>query len=125
MSNLNDPRVLFAAERTLLAWNRTSLTMIAFGFVVERSGLLMQLLAQQQLIASTSRFAHWMGIAFIGLGIAASLAAVAQYRAALRSLQPAEIPPGYRLYAGVYIQIAVALMGAALTLYLLFGGPTL
>lgn len=26
MSKLNDPRVFFAAERTLLAWNRTSLT---------------------------------------------------------------------------------------------------
>ena len=26
MSDLNDPRVLFAAERTLLAWNRTALT---------------------------------------------------------------------------------------------------
>ena len=24
MSDLNDPRVFFAAERTLLAWNRTS-----------------------------------------------------------------------------------------------------
>ncbi|MBW3566798.1 MAG: DUF202 domain-containing protein, partial [Proteobacteria bacterium] len=26
MSALEDPRVFFAAERTLLAWNRTSLT---------------------------------------------------------------------------------------------------
>jgi len=31
MSDLNDPRVFFAAERTLMAWNRTGLTLMAFG----------------------------------------------------------------------------------------------
>ena len=33
---LSDPRVFFAAERTLLAWVRTGLTIMAFGFVVAR-----------------------------------------------------------------------------------------
>ena len=42
MSDLQDPRVLFAAERTLLAWNRTSLAFMAFGFAVERAGLLLR-----------------------------------------------------------------------------------
>ena len=34
MANDSDPRVFFAAERTLLAWIRTGLTIIALGFVV-------------------------------------------------------------------------------------------
>jgi putative membrane protein len=34
MSELNDPRVLFAAERTLLAWSRTSAGLMAFGFLL-------------------------------------------------------------------------------------------
>jgi Predicted membrane protein len=52
MSDLNDPRVFFAAERTLLAWNRTSLTLMAFGFVVERFGLFLHMLAPQATQAS-------------------------------------------------------------------------
>ena len=30
----NDPRVFFAAERTLLAWLRSGLTVMALGFVI-------------------------------------------------------------------------------------------
>lgn len=36
---MSDPRVFFAAERTLLAWIRTGLTVMAFGFLVARFGL--------------------------------------------------------------------------------------
>ena len=32
MSDLNDPRVFFAAERTLMVWNRTGLTLVAYLF---------------------------------------------------------------------------------------------
>ncbi|HAB15828.1 MAG TPA: hypothetical protein DCE44_05190, partial [Verrucomicrobiales bacterium] len=43
-----DPRVFFAAERTLLAWIRTGLTIMGFGFVVARFGLFLRLFVAQR-----------------------------------------------------------------------------
>jgi putative membrane protein len=68
MSDLNDPRVFFAAERTLLAWNRTSLSLMAFGFVIERSGLLLQMLKPDVPSSPGKHFSFWIGLAFLMLG---------------------------------------------------------
>jgi putative membrane protein len=121
MSQLNDPRVFFAAERTLLAWNRTSLTLMAFGFVIERSGLLLHMLAPQPGVPVIGRLSFWIGIGFIMLGAATAVTAIVQYRAVLRTLKPVEVPEGYRVTMGIYVNALVSLLGAALTGYLIYG----
>ena len=73
MPYLDDPRVLFAAERTLLAWQRTALALMGFGFVVERFGLLMRMASVQPLSASQRGFSLWLGV---GLLVGAAVAAV-------------------------------------------------
>lgn len=114
MSNLTDPRVLFAAERTLLAWNRTSLALIAFGFVLERSGLLLQLMAPQQADGALFSYSLLLGLAFILLGAACAAVSAWQYAAVLKTLTPAEFPPGYRPRWSLVVNVIVALLGVAL-----------
>lgn len=121
MSDLNDPRVLFAAERTLLAWNRTSVSLMAFGFVVERFGLFVQLSAQQSTNPALRHMSFYVGISFILLGVLAAVISVWQHQCNLKSLRPVEIPPGYKPRLGMLSNALVGLLGAILMAYLWLG----
>ena len=123
MSDLNDPRVLFAAERTLMAWNRTSLTLMAFGFVIERFGLFVHMLSPATIAPLQRNFSFWIGLGFVALGALTTAASIFQYRIVLRTLKPVEIPPGYHINIGVFINLAVTLLGAGLTVYLFTQAP--
>ncbi len=119
MSELNDPRVFFAAERTLLAWNRTALSLMAFGFVIERFGLFMKIYAIQSAVKTPERgVSFWVGIAFILLGCVISLLSARQYRRFLLSLKPVEIPEAYRSDKGALVNLLVAVLGVMLAVYL-------
>lgn len=118
MSDLNDPRVLFAAERTLLAWSRTSLAMIAFGFVLERTGLLLRVIEHSQVNHSLSAPTFLLGLGFILLGAGSALVSARQYAVILKTLTPAEFPQGYSPRWGLTVNVVVALLGMALAVVL-------
>lgn len=119
MSYLQDPRVLFAAERTLLAWIRTGLTFVMFGFLIERSGLILEILSDgQQIINTTLTF--WLGMAFILLGSFSAVYATSQFRRVLKTLGESEFPEGYRSQWGVLVGIIVSVLGSALAISLFF-----
>ena len=117
----NDPRVFFAAERTLLAWVRTGITVMALGFVVERFGLFVTLLAQQ--VGQAARPMNTAASSVIGtLLVAAGAAVVAlatmQHARFVRSLPAADLPPNYRIGWALALAIAISALGAALAVYL-------
>src|ERR1700676_5070890 len=64
-----------AAERTLLAWIRTGLALMGFGFVVARFGLFLQELqiAEHAPPVQSYGLSLWFGTALIGAGVAVNL----------------------------------------------------
>lgn len=121
MSDLKDPRVLFAAERTLLAWNRTSLSIVAFGFVVERAGLLIRAIDPAAESSSLTAMTYWLGLAFMALGSLVSAYSARQYAVVLRTLNVDEFPPGYAARWGVWVNLIVAVLGLLLIVALVTG----
>lgn len=124
MSDLNDPRVLFAADRTLLAWSRTSLTLMGFGFLIERFGLFLSVLTQgMQLHRTPHGVSFWVGIVYIVLGTVVAILANVQHIRVLRTLRSVEIPAGYWVNLSLLTNLTLAALGIGLTVYLLFGFP--
>lgn len=73
-----------AAERTLMAWIRTSLSLISFGFGID------QIVAALNNVAGVNnpiRLSRVLGLFFIALGTWAMLAASVQHRQELRHIQ--------------------------------------
>lgn len=120
MSDESDPRVYFAAERTLLAWLRTGLTVIGLGFLVARFGLFLQMVRRPSDPQPAPLESTVIGVGLVILGAVMIAAAAWQHRRFCSGLADAERPSRYWLSLGVWSSALIAAAGLALGLYLVW-----
>lgn len=118
-----DPRVYFAAQRTLLAWVRTGLALMGFGFVVARFGLFLRELAtvSKVLPHEQSSLSLWVGTSLVIFGVAIIVAAAFNHWVVIRRLERGEMLR-FRLWSlEMIVAFLLALIGLLIAIYLIFG----
>jgi putative membrane protein len=115
-----DSTTRLAAERTLLAWIRTSLAMMGFGFVVARFGLFLRELVahDRDLPIRSYGLSLWIGTTLVMLGVVTSLIAAGQHFRVLRHLRRGEPIASPRWPLSIGVAIVLSLIGVLMAGYL-------
>ncbi len=119
-----------ANERTFLAWVRTGIAVIAFGFVIEKFNLFVFTIASAtsldagrrlQLERLSGPLGRYDGLALILVGIALVVVAAARFVRTGRLLDDQEIHSAAGVRAELILSVALALFVAAFSTYLVLG----
>lgn len=120
-----DPRVYFAAERTLLAWIRTGIALMAFGFAIARFGLFLRQIQATQSSIPSSAVSHstWgsplTGVTLIALGVLVNIGAAINYTRIIRQLSSGTWIPGKVSRTAITLATLLAILGALMAIYLI------
>jgi uncharacterized protein (DUF302 family)/uncharacterized membrane protein YidH (DUF202 family) len=116
----SDPAEYLASERTLLAWIRTGLALMGFGFVVARFGLFLQTFQQAQhaFPAESYGLSRWFGTTLIVVGVVVNLFAGWRHSRLVRELDRGETEHFRAHGPAVAVAAALALVGLAMAIYL-------
>ncbi|MGO8914735.1 MAG: YidH family protein [Stellaceae bacterium] len=114
-----------ANERTFLAWIRTGIAVIAFGFVMEKFNLFLVAVAAtaapeiaQRVARLAGPFGRYDGLALMLVGIALIIIAVWRFLRTERRIEAPELYSGSSARAELWLAAALTLLASAFCLYL-------
>jgi putative membrane protein len=118
-----DLRDYLAEERTFLAWIRTGLTLMGFGFVVARFGLFLQMMQITRGGPATQAhgFSPWIGTAFIAVGVAVNLLSIRRHLRQIDGLNRGQVITRGASQLAIILALFLVLGGVAMVIYLIWG----
>jgi len=119
-SRIRNRRVHMANERTFLAWVRTSVAIMAFGFVVEKFSLFVKQMAYylgKEAAPLPQGYSSLIGIVLVGLGVAMGVLAFIRYKKVEHQIDDDTYRPSPIL--SVMLFLSVLAIGIFLVLYLI------
>jgi len=119
---VSDPRVFFAAERTLLAWVRSGMAVMALGFVVAKFGLFLSLLSASShashVLHPNNGLSNIFGITLVIIGVAITLGAQLNHHFYVKTLPPEDVPALTISWLASLLTVSIAAVGILLAFYL-------
>ncbi len=109
-----------ANERTFLAWVRTAIAVMGFGFLIERFDIFLSAVrgAQSHVTASPGKFANEVGLAFIVMGVAMIVVATIRFFRIAKEIDNDETVPSSGSLFDLVLGVLLLLLGLSLFLYL-------
>ena len=111
-----------ANERTFLSWVRTSIAVIAFGFLVERFDLFLAFAEPEALrnkiAVSRGEFGHVAGLVLILLGMAMVAVAGVRFARNAHEIDQEDVFPGTGSRIDLALAALIVLLAAGLLFYL-------
>ncbi len=119
-----DPRVYFAIERTFLAWTRTGLALMTFGFVIARLGLFLKQMQNMggggaAEVPSPPAASLWIGTGIVVLGIVVQGLSLYEYQRLRRKFLAGDGIIGGGLPLPHIVGLTLLAAGVGLAVYML------